>query len=119
MDKIYRTRKNRAFCKEKGIRISGVPLGRPPKNISNKNKQQAQEDERIRNVIEGKFGIGKRRFTLNKIMTKLPSSSATTIAIIFLVMNLSTLAREFLYLFFVKSLFKKFFISKYYNLSCY
>lgn len=33
VDKIYRTRKNRAFCKEKGIRISGVPLGRPPKNI--------------------------------------------------------------------------------------
>ncbi len=93
VDKIYRTRKNRAFCKDKGIRISGVPLGRPPKNISDKTKQQAREDERIRNVIEGKFGIGKRRFTLNKIMSKLPSSSATTIAIIFLVMNLSALAR--------------------------
>lgn len=35
VDKIYRTRKNRAFCKKKGIRISGVPLGRPTKNISN------------------------------------------------------------------------------------
>ena len=34
VDKIYRSRKNRDFCKEKGIRISGVPLGRPPKNIS-------------------------------------------------------------------------------------
>ena len=67
VDKIYRTRNNRAFCKEKGIRISGVPLGRPPKNITNKTKQQARDDEKIRNVIEGKFGIGKRRFTLNKI----------------------------------------------------
>ena len=55
VDRIYRTRKNRSFCKEKGIRISGVPLGRPPKNISGKIKQQAREDERIRNVIEGKF----------------------------------------------------------------
>lgn len=119
VDKIYRTRKNRAFCKEKGIRISGVPLGRPPKNISDKTKKQAQEDERIRNAIESKFGIGKRRFTLNKIMTKLPSTSATTIAIIFLVMNLSAVLREFLSLFFVKNLFKRFLISNNYNLSDY
>lgn len=104
VDKIYRTRNNRAFCQEKGIRISGIPLGRSPKNISDKTKKQAQEDERIRNIIEGKFGQGKRRFTLNKIMTKLPSTSATTIAIIFLVMNLSALVREFLSLFFVKNL---------------
>ena len=119
VDKIYRTRKNRAFCQEKGIRISGVPLGRPPKNISNKTKQQAQEDERTRNAIEGKFGQGKRRFTLNKIMTKLPSTSAITIAIIFLVMNLSALLKEFLYLFFVKNLLKRFLINKNYSLSNY
>ena len=119
VDKIYRTRKNRVFCKDKGIRISGVPLGRPPKNIREKTKQQAREDERIRNAIEGKFGIGKRRFSLNKIMTKLPSTSATTIAIIFLVMNLSSLLREFLYLFFVKNLFKRFLINQDYNLCNY
>jgi hypothetical protein len=119
VDRIYRTRKNRAFCKVKGIRISGVPLGRPPKNISDKIKKQAQEDERVRNAIEGKFGQGKRRFTLNKIMSKLPSSSATTIAIIFLVMNLSALLKEFLSLFFVKNLLKQFLITKNYNLSNY
>ena len=33
-DRIYRTRENRAWCHEKGIRISGPPLGRPPANIS-------------------------------------------------------------------------------------
>jgi transposase, IS5 family len=49
VDKIYRTRKNRAFCKEKSIRISGVPLGRPPKNPSIQAKKQANDDERIRN----------------------------------------------------------------------
>jgi hypothetical protein len=38
-------------------------------------------------------------------MTKLPSTSATSIAIIFLVMNLSTLLKEILCLFFVKNLF--------------
>ena len=34
VDKIYRTVENRAWCKERGIRISGRPLGRPPANIS-------------------------------------------------------------------------------------
>ena len=33
VDKIYRTRANRGWCKERGIRISGPPLGRPPKNV--------------------------------------------------------------------------------------
>jgi transposase, IS5 family len=94
VDKIYRTRKNRAFCQEKGIRMSGSPLGRPPKNISIETKRQATDDERVRNLIEGKFGQGKRRFSLSKIMTKLPSTSSTSIAIIFLVMNLSRLLKE-------------------------
>ncbi len=89
--------------------MSGSPLGRPPKNISIEAKKQAQEDERIRNCIEGKFGQGKRRFNLSTIMTKLPSTSATTVAIIFLVMNLSTLFKEvfclFLCLFFSKDYF--------------
>lgn len=90
VDKIYRTRENRAWCKERGIRISGVPLGRPPANISKEKKKQALEDERIRNCIEGKFGQAKRRFSLNKVMAKLSHTSETVIAITFLVMNLST-----------------------------
>jgi transposase, IS5 family len=90
VDKIYRTRENRAWCKERGIRISGSPLGRPPANISKEKKKQALDDERIRNSIEGKFGQGKRRFSLNRVMAKLSHTSFTAIAITFLVMNLST-----------------------------
>ena len=59
VDKIYRTRANRAWCKERGIRLSGSPLGRMPKNVSKEAKKQAQEDERFRNTIEGKFGQAK------------------------------------------------------------
>jgi len=55
-DRIYRTRENRAWCKERGIRISGPTLGRPPANVSKETKKQAWEDERVRNSIEGKFG---------------------------------------------------------------
>ncbi len=91
VDKIYRNRENRDWCKERGIRISGPPLGRPSKNVSKETKKQAREDERIRNSIEGKFGQGKRRFSLGRVMAKLPHTSLTSIAISFLVMNLSTL----------------------------
>jgi hypothetical protein len=55
-DRIYRTRENRAWCQERGIIISGPPLGRPPANVSKEKKKQAKEDERIRQAIEGKFG---------------------------------------------------------------
>ena len=76
-----------SWCKERGIRISGHKLGRPPKNVSEQEKKQAQEDESFRNEIEGKFGQAKRRFSLNLIMTKLPETSETSIAITFLVVN--------------------------------
>jgi hypothetical protein len=58
VDKIYRTKANRAYCKERGIRMSGPPLGRPPKEVSKEKKQEARSDERVRNAIEGKFGQG-------------------------------------------------------------
>ena len=74
--------------------MSGVPLGRPPKNISKETKKQALEDERIRNAIEGKFGQAKRRYSLDCLMTKLSETSETSIAITFLVINLSNLLRQ-------------------------
>jgi transposase, IS5 family len=118
-DKIYRTRENREWCKERGIRLSGPPLGRPPKNVSKEDKKQAQLDESFRNCIEGKFGEGKRRYSLNKIMSKLPNTSETSIAITFLVMNLSALLRQVFFRFFQKnpifSYFSLFMIKKSYD----
>ncbi|MEG4031973.1 MULTISPECIES: IS5 family transposase [unclassified Microcoleus] len=102
-DRIYRTRSNRAWCKERGIRISGPPLGRPPATVSKSKKKQAKEDERIRQAIEGKFGQGKRRFGLNLVMTKLDNTSQTAIAITFLVMNLSTWWRRVFFVFLCRS----------------
>jgi hypothetical protein len=40
-----------------------------------------------------------RRFSLNRVMRQLPHTSQTAIAITFLVMNLSTLLRQFFCLF--------------------
>ena len=101
VDQIYRSRENRIWCKERGIRISGVPLGRPPKNISKETKKQAQLDERVRNCIEGKFGEAKRRSSLNRVMAKLSHTSQTVIAITFLVMNLMAMVRQIRLPFFV------------------
>jgi hypothetical protein len=55
-ERIYRTISNRAWCEERGIRISGPPPGRSPANVSKSKKKQATYVERIRNAIEGKFG---------------------------------------------------------------
>jgi hypothetical protein len=63
------------------VELDGPPLGRPPANISRDLKLQALEDERVRNAIERKFGISKRRFSLNRVMAKLPHTSQTAIAI--------------------------------------
>ena len=96
VDKIYRTRANRAYCKTHGIRMSGPPLGRPPMHVSAEDRKQAAADEAIRNQVEGKFGQGKRRFGLGRIMAKLASTSAAQISLTFLVMNLErALARFF------------------------
>jgi len=94
VDKIYRTRSNRTYCSERGIRMSGPPLGRPPKHVSAENKKQARDDEAIRQQVEGKFGQGKRRFSLGRIMTKLASTSAAQISLTFLVMNLELALRQ-------------------------
>ncbi len=100
VDRIYHTRANRAWCKERGIRISAPPLGRRPTNPDPKQLKQLREDERYRNAIEGKFGQAKRRFCLGRIMAKLSDTAESSIAITFLVMNLEQLLKQLLMLFF-------------------
>jgi hypothetical protein len=99
-DKIYRSRDNRAYCRARGIRLSGPPLGRPPK-VTDENralldaqKQIARQDELDRIAIEGKFGQGKRRFGLGRVMAKLATTSECAIAMTFLVMNLEKWLRS-------------------------
>lgn len=93
-DKIYRTRENLRYCERHGIRLSGPKLGRPRKEIGREEKKQMRQDELVRNAIEGKFGQGKRRFRLACIRGKLPETSGSMIALVFLVMNLEKLLKE-------------------------
>lgn len=93
-DAIYRTRENRRYCKERGIRLGGPPLGRPKNNPTRAERNQARDDERSRIPIEGVFGRGKTRYSLSRIMAKRRDTSETTIALAFVVMNLDTLLRQ-------------------------
>jgi transposase, IS5 family len=97
VDQIYRTKANRTYCKERGIRISGSALGRPKKDqkVQAALRKQTLADNGVRNQIEGKFGQGKRRFGLGLIKSKLAETAETSIAITFLVMNLEHLLRPF------------------------
>lgn len=57
-------------------------------------------DEGLRNEVESKFGTGKRKYTLNRTLTRLPETTVTQVVLVFLVMNLDKLYRDFLYSFF-------------------
>ena len=90
VDKIYTTKKNRAWAKEKGIRITAEPLGR--KRTKNKEsyyyKRKRKKEAPERNRIEGKFGQGKNGYELNRIRARLQDTSESWIAAIFFIMNL-------------------------------
>ena len=99
-DQIYRTRENRKYCKEKAIRLSGKPLGRPRKPTDanaqelKAEKVQLYQDEVDRIPIEGKFGTAKGRGSLGRIMTKLRQTSESIIHVGMVVLNLQTWLRK-------------------------
>ncbi len=105
-DQIFRTRANREYCNNHGIHLNGRPLGRPPNDRTEYDKQIIKEREETseRNEIEGIFGTGKRRLSLNRIMTRLQDTSETQIYLTFVVMNLRKILRD-LFVQFFRSLF--------------
>ena len=91
-DKIYRNRENIAYCKENGIRLSGPPLGRPPKNPP-KEYNFAYRDNADRVAVERAFSLAKRCFGLNCIRTKREDTTKGSIALAIIMLNLNQLAR--------------------------
>ena len=92
-DKIYRSRKNKAYCKEHGIRMSGPKLGRPKEDNQEEIKQELREIGE-RNEVEGKFGTGKRRYGLGLIKAKLQETTQADIGINLFVENMEHQIRE-------------------------
>jgi IS5 family transposase len=99
-DKIYWTRVNRQYCAERNIRLSAVPVGRPlePTEANlpaiKALKKQLKRDSSDRQIVEGKFGTGKRRYSWDKVHEKLPVTSQVTINIIGLLLNLEKILRD-------------------------
>lgn len=90
VDKIYATRANRQWLKDREIRITATPLGRrrtkEPETYYQKAKRKKEAAER--NHIEGKFGQGKNGYNLNEIRARLKETSESWVACIFFIMNL-------------------------------
>ena len=105
-DPIYGTRENRKYLNKNDIIFGGKPLGRPKKETEeNKAVLRAEKAKRKqmyqgRIPIEGKFGQGKNAYGLDNIAARTLETSESWIAMIFLVMSLVKLAKDFLRLLF-------------------
>lgn len=93
IDKIYLTRANRAYMKQKGIRHTGSPLGRPAKNQTPLTKASKKKNNE-RNHVEGKFGQAKTKFGWDNLRTKKKSTSYCAINLIALMMNMLALQKR-------------------------
>lgn len=86
-DKIYTTNQNRKWCKDRNIRLSATPLGRPPK-LSAYQKAKRKKEFARRNQIEGKIGQAKQGYKLNQIKAKLKGTSESWIGMTLFVANI-------------------------------
>lgn len=85
VDQIYRTRENRDYCKERGIRMSGPRLGRPSKKKTTKTEYTDNKD---RIEVERFISVSKRCSGMGLIVTRLSETTLTSIALSVLVTNL-------------------------------
>lgn len=90
VDKIYATRENRIWLKERNIRITALALGRrrSKEKETYYQKRKRRREAAERNHIEGKFGQGKNGYNLNEIRARLKNTSESWVACIFFIMNL-------------------------------
>jgi len=100
-DKIYMNRENRKILQNNHIQAAGKPLGRPTKDMKTAEyKQQALENNGVRNGIEAAFCTGKRVYRANNIRAKLPDSGDTWTEMCYLVKNIKKFLKEVLFVLF-------------------
>lgn len=101
-DTIFRTRENRKYCKEHGIHLNGPKLGKPYVDpaIQKQQKKLEWQESGERGEIERNFGVGKRRYGLDNIVTRLKETSEVMIHASVLYMNLRKKLRLLLRSFF-------------------
>ena len=89
------TSDNKKFCAANNIRLSGRPRKRQIQAEVQTAEQQElfKSDLKKRSVIEGRIGTGKRKYGLDRILTKLVETSRTVITMAFFVMNAEKILR--------------------------
>ena len=92
-DKIYWTRANRKWLKDRHIEIGGVPMGRKAKR-SKYEKEKDRKRNNQRSEVEGKFGEAKSRYGMDQLQTRLPRTTNAEVSLIFLAINLVQLLRK-------------------------
>lgn len=103
-DTIFRTRENLKYCKEHGIHLNGPKLGKPFADPAEARRQRKLEwlESGERGEIERNFGVGKRRYSLDRIVTKLKETSEVMIHSIVVYMTLRKRLRLLLRAFFIR-----------------
>lgn len=86
-DKLYCSRENRKWLKDRNIKLAAKPLGRPSAKAVADHVRPGE-----RNPIEGKFGQAKNGYGMDRIRARLKTTSQSWIASIILVLNLVKLA---------------------------
>jgi transposase, IS5 family len=87
-DRAYQSNENRKYCEQKGIRLSAPKRGRKKQSEQAELKKQLALDSRLRNAVEGRIGVAKRRYGLDKIFSKLVETSICEIMMQFIVSNI-------------------------------
>jgi len=87
-DQVSITTKNHHYCTRYGIRITGKRLGRPSQNpdVTSAQVRQLRVDQGRRDEVEGVFGSGKRKYSLDRIMARRKAGAKTSISMTCLVM---------------------------------
>jgi hypothetical protein len=95
-DKIYRNRANISFCVERGIVISGPPLGRPRADVefSEYQRRQTRRDEVARVAVEREFSYVKGSFGLARIRARLRETTEAVIGLAVIAMNVAHIVRR-------------------------
>ena len=90
VDQIYRTRKNRAYCKEHGIRMSGPRLGRKASDpdLAEAEKKVEYRDNSDRIAVERSFSLSKRCYKMGLVMEYLDDTVHTAVSLSVLTTNL-------------------------------
>ena len=90
VDQIYRTRKNRAYYKEHGIRMSGPRLGRKASDpdLADAEKKVEYQGNTDRIAVERSFSRSKRCYKMWLVMEYLDDTVHTAVSLSVLTTNL-------------------------------